>query len=147
MDSYIECPSPRIEVMAPMSNPCEGESLPKVMLVDDDEDVREILGETLKSQCFEVELCTSGTQAIKSISEDIRVVVLDMMMPDMDGTETFRELQKKHPGLPVVFYSAYRNMLNTRELDQYKPYGMVEKGSPGSRQRVVELVKRAVQAG
>ncbi len=129
-----------------MSSQPQEELLPKVMVVDDDEDVREIVGETLKSHRFDVQVCASGRQAIKSLTDDIRVVVLDLMMPDMSGTETFEELQKKRPGLPVVFYSAYRNMLTTRQLGQIKPYGFIEKGAPGSRQRLVELVKSAVKA-
>ena len=119
--------------------------LPKIMLVDDDEDVREILGETLKSHRFDVQVCSSGTQAIRSITDDTRVVILDLMMPDMDGAETCRELRKKRPGLPVVFYSAFRSMLDPKELGKYKPLGLVEKGTPGSRQRVVDLVKNAVK--
>ncbi len=117
---------------------------PKVMLVDDDEDVREILGETLKSNRFDVQICDSGTQAIRTITEDIQVVILDMMMPDMDGTATFLELQKKRPGIPIVFYSAFRNMLDPKRLGKYKPLGFIEKGSMGSRQRLLELVKSAV---
>jgi DNA-binding NtrC family response regulator len=119
--------------------------LPKVMLVDDDEDVREILGETLRSNDFDVQVCKSGAQAINTITEDTRVVILDMMMPDMDGTETYLELQKKKPGVPIVFYSAFRNMLDPKRLGKYKPYGFIEKGSPGARQRLVELVKTAMK--
>ncbi len=130
-----------------MLDKAEEGSLPKVMLVDDDEDAREILGETLKSNNFEVQVCRSGRQAISSITEETRVVILDMMMPDMDGTQTCAELQKVRPGVPVVFYSAFRNLLDPKRLGSYKPLGIVEKGAPGSRQRVVELVKNAVRSG
>jgi CheY-like chemotaxis protein len=126
-----------------MSNKTE-ELLPKVMLVDDDEDVREIVGETLKRNRFDVQVCASGTQAIRSVTDDIRVVILDMMMPDMDGTEACLALQKKIPGIPIVFYSAFRNMLDPKKMGKLKPFGYIEKGSPGSRQRLLELVKSAV---
>jgi len=127
-----------------MSDQNEHELLPKVMLVDDDEDVREILGETLKSQRFDVQVCATGMQAIQSFTNDIRVVILDIMMPDMDGTETYLQLQKMRPGIPIVFYSAYRNMLDLKKLGNHKPLGFVDKGAPGSRQRLMELVKSAV---
>ena len=117
------------------------------MLVDDDEDVREILGETLKSNHYDVQICASGTQAVSTITNDTRVVILDMMMPDMDGTETFLELQKKRPGIPIVFYSAYRTMLDQKKLGGYKPLGFVDKGAPGSRKRLLELVKSSVNSG
>jgi CheY-like chemotaxis protein len=118
--------------------------LPKVMLVDDDEDVREIVGETLKSQRFDVQVCGSGRQAINSLTDDIRLVILDMMMPDMDGMETFLEIKKRQPGVPIVFYSAFRNMLDPTRLKPYEPVGFIEKGMPGSRQRLVELVKSLI---
>jgi CheY-like chemotaxis protein len=119
--------------------------MPKVMLVDDDEDVREILGETLRMQDYDVQVCESGLQAVETISADTRVVILDLMMPGMDGRDTFRELQKKFPGVPVVFYSAYRSMLGTRELGKLHPLGFVDKGAVGSRQKVLELVRKALQ--
>lgn len=122
----------------------EIELQPKVMLVDDDEDVREIVGETLKSNCINVQVCSSGRQAINSLSEDIRLVILDMMMPDMDGTEAFLELKKRQPEVPIVFYSAFRNMLDPKRLKPHEPVGFIEKGSPGSRQRLVELVKTMI---
>jgi len=127
-----------------MSVQTEEGLLPKVMLVDDDEDVREILGETLKSRRYAVQVCASGRQAISSITEDTRLVILDMMMPDMDGTETFLELQKKRPGIPIVFYSAYRTMLDPTKLGDYQPLGFVEKGAPGSRQLLLEMVKASI---
>jgi CheY-like chemotaxis protein len=118
--------------------------LPTVMVVDDDEDVREILGETLKSYRYDVQLCESGKEAITSINAETRVVILDMMMPDMDGTEAFLELQNKRPGIPIIFYSAYRTLLDQKKLGAHKPFGFVEKGTPGSKQHLLELVKSAV---
>ena len=128
-----------------MSDESENELLPKVMVVDDDEDVREILGETLKKNRFSVQVCESGVEAIASISAETRVVILDMMMPVMDGTETFLELQKKYPGVPVIFYSAYRTLLDQKKLGTYKPLGYVEKGAPGSKQNLLEMVKKSCE--
>ncbi len=130
-----------------MSDKSEDGLLPKVMLVDDDEDVREILGETLRSNHYDVQVCASGMQAIASITEDTRIVILDMMMPDMDGAETYRALQKKHPGIPVIFYSAYKTLLDLNKLGPIKPFGFVDKGASGSRHRLLELVRSAVNPG
>ena len=130
-----------------MSDESEDGLLPKVMLVDDDEDVREILGETLKSNHYDVQICASGMQAIASITDDTRIVILDVMMPDMDGAEAYLELQKKRPGVPIIFYSAYKTMLDPSKLGPVKPLGFVEKGAPGSRHRLLELVKSAVKPG
>ena len=128
-----------------MSDESEEGLLPKVMVVDDDEDVREILGQTLKKNRYNVQLCESGMEAITSITAETRVVILDMMMPGMDGTETCVELQKKYPGVPVVFYSAYRTLLDQNKLGSYKPLGFVEKGAAGSKQYLLDLVKKSCE--
>jgi DNA-binding NtrC family response regulator len=128
-----------------MSDESEEELLPKVMVVDDDEDVREILNQTLMKNRYSVQLCESGMKAITSITAETRVVILDMMMPDMDGTETYLELQKKYPGVPVIFYSAYRMLLNQKKLGAYKPLGFVEKGAAGSKQYLLDLVKQSCE--
>jgi CheY-like chemotaxis protein len=121
------------------------EILPKVMVVDDDEDVREILDQTLKFNHYAVQLCESGMEAIASITAETRVVILDLMMPGMDGIETSLELQKKYPGIPVVFYSAYRELLDQKVLGKYRPLGMVQKGAPGSKQTLLDLVKKSCE--
>jgi DNA-binding NtrC family response regulator len=128
-----------------MADELEQGSLPVVMVVDDDEDVREILGQTLMKNRYKVQLCESGMEAITSITPQTRVVILDMMMPDMDGTETYLELQKKVPGVPVVFYSAYRTLLDQKKLGSFKPIGFVEKGATGSKQYLLDLVRKTCE--
>jgi len=121
------------------------EILPKVMVVDDDEDAREILDQTLKKNRYAVQLCESGREAITSITAETRVVILDMMMPDMDGSQTYVELQKKYPGVPIIFYSAYSIQLDQKELGKHRPLGYVEKGAPGSKQYLLDLVKKSCE--
>jgi CheY-like chemotaxis protein len=130
-----------------MSAEPAGLVMPKVMLVDDDEDVREILGFTLMKNNFNVQVCESGMQAVATISPDTRIVILDVMMPGMDGAETYIELQKKVPGVPIIFYSAYRALLDPGKLGDHKPLAFVEKGRPGSRDVVLEWVKKVVIQG
>jgi CheY-like chemotaxis protein len=128
-----------------MTDESETGSLPKVMVVDDDEDAREILDQTLKKNRYAVQLCESGKEAITSITAETRVVILDMMMPDMDGSQTYVELQKKYPGVPIIFYSAYKTRLDQKKLGKHKPLGYVEKGAAGSKQDLLELVKKSCE--
>jgi DNA-binding NtrC family response regulator len=136
-----------VEGRVSMPDESEDDALPTVMVVDDDEDVREILGETLKRYRYNVQLCESGKKAIDSIKAKTRVVILDMMMPDMDGMDTFLGLKKKFPGVSIIFYSAYRSLLDQKRLGTYKPLGFIEKGTPGSKQNLLELVKSAMDDG
>jgi CheY-like chemotaxis protein len=83
----------------------------RVLIVDDDRDIREILGELLTEEGFTVEASWNGQTALTRLQEGLRpdVIVLDIMMPAMDGL-TFRSLQRQHADLadiPVVGLTAF----------------------------------------
>lgn len=82
----------------------------KILLVDDDPSIRRIAQITLTSVGkFEVNLAKSGAEALSMLAEaQPDVVLLDVMMPDMDGPTTFAKLRAM-PGLtemPVIFMTA-----------------------------------------
>jgi len=82
----------------------------RVLIVDDDRDIRETLGELLAEDGFAVEAAWNGETALNRLEAGFRpdVIILDLMMPVMDGL-TFRALQRKHPALadiPVVGLTA-----------------------------------------
>src|SRR5438067_13664303 len=80
-----------------------------VLVVDDIAANRNVLGETLEKENYEVLLAPDGEAALK-VSEKARpdIILLDIMMPGIDGLETCRRL-KAHPAtcaIPVIFISA-----------------------------------------
>jgi CheY-like chemotaxis protein len=82
----------------------------RVLIVDDERDVRETLGELLTEEGFSVEAAWNGETALARLEAGFRpdVILLDLMMPVMDGP-TFRALQRNHAALaniPVVGLSA-----------------------------------------
>jgi two-component system alkaline phosphatase synthesis response regulator PhoP len=81
----------------------------KILLVDDEPDVLEFLGYNLKKEGYQVFLSSNGSEAIRMASEVIpHLVILDVMMPGMDGIETCTEI-KKLPDLQdtiVIFLTA-----------------------------------------
>lgn len=81
----------------------------KILLVDDETDVLEFLSYNLKKEGFQVETSSNGRDAIKKALEITpHLIVLDVMMPGMDGMETCEEI-KKIPSLKnafVVFLTA-----------------------------------------
>jgi len=81
-----------------------------VMLVDDNARVREVTKILLNSIGFEVLAVGSGREAIKKFDEhssEVRVVLLDAMMPDLSGEQVLRELRKRRADLPVIICSGY----------------------------------------
>jgi two-component system, chemotaxis family, chemotaxis protein CheY len=75
----------------------------KLMIVDDDRDIREVLGEMLADEGFIVEAAWNGAEALKRLHEGFRpnLIILDLMMPVMDGM-TFREALKQSPELAAI---------------------------------------------
>ena len=71
-----------------------GAAKPRVLVVDDDKAVRESLRRSLEFNGYEVSLATDGAEALAGIgTTDPDVVVMDVMMPRLDGIETTRALR------------------------------------------------------
>jgi CheY-like chemotaxis protein len=82
----------------------------EILIIEDEQDARELLGEILRFRGFQVTEATNGAEAWKYLQGSGRpgLIILDLMMPSMDGRE-FRALQLGDPGLasiPVVVMSA-----------------------------------------
>jgi two-component system cell cycle sensor histidine kinase/response regulator CckA len=92
-----------------------------VLVIDDEEDVLEIGGEFLKRAGFSVLTAQSGRKAIAMLEanrDTVDVVVLDLVMPDMDGEETLSELQLIRSDLRVIVVSGYDQ---ERTSNRFKP--------------------------
>ncbi|MCP4896743.1 MAG: PAS domain S-box protein [bacterium] len=79
-----------------------------ILLVDDEEIVREVAERMLKVLGYEVLLAESGEQALEiysTQSQKVDLIVLDMMMPGMSGQDCFRELTARNPGVRILFSS------------------------------------------
>jgi two-component system, OmpR family, alkaline phosphatase synthesis response regulator PhoP len=80
----------------------------RILVVDDEEDIVELIRYNLSKEGFEVIPARNGKEALEKASPPPDLVILDLMMPVMDGFDTCRRL-KSHPatkGTPVVFLTA-----------------------------------------
>ncbi|MDJ0851416.1 MAG: PAS domain S-box protein [Myxococcota bacterium] len=92
---------------------------PSVLIVDDDDDVREVTSEVLKRAGFDVRAVAGGREAIAILetrADSIGLVVLDLMMPDLDGEETLREIHRLQPGIPVILISGFEESLTAERF-------------------------------
>src|SRR4029453_13899442 len=79
----------------------------RVLVVDDEPEVRLVLTEFLESRGFQVTAAESGAGALAVVdSVEPHVVLLDVTMPEMDGIETLKRLAALKPGLPIIMVSA-----------------------------------------
>ncbi|MDO5025098.1 MAG: response regulator transcription factor [Trueperella sp.] len=79
----------------------------KILVVDDEPTIRELLSVSLKFAEFEVATAADGHEALR-VGLDFQpdLVVLDIMLPDMDGYEVFRRLRENEVNVPVIFLTA-----------------------------------------
>lgn len=108
---------------------------PKVMVVDDEPDNIDLVKLVLESEGIDVVGVNSGFECLESLdAEKPDVILLDIMMPGMDGWETFHKIKEKDPGIKVAMLTVksqeFDKMLGLHVLkaDDYitKPFGRKE---------------------
>jgi CheY-like chemotaxis protein len=89
----------------------------KVLVVDDEPEVRQVLLEFLSSRGYDVTAASGGLEALAFVeSEKPDLVLLDVAMPDMDGVETLRRIVAINPSLAVIMVTANANIGITSKL-------------------------------
>ncbi len=110
-------------------------SIKKVLVVDDEPDTLELVKLVLESGGFETVLAANGMEALDKVGDTkLDLVLLDIMMPDMDGWDVFRKIKEKYPTLPIAILTAKaQNIdkllgLHVLKADDYitKPFGKNE---------------------
>lgn len=100
--------------------------LSRIAYVEDEPDIREVAGLALTEiGGFEVDVCASGQEAMERIPEfKPQLVLLDVMMPGMDGTEVLTQLRKLGhvKNVPVIFMTA---KTRKEEVDRFLEIGAV----------------------
>lgn len=82
----------------------------RILVVDDEYPVRNVLSLSLEHLGYKVEIASSGVEAIEKFSgelKDFDLVILDMLMPNLSGEEVFFRLQELHPDVRVLVISGY----------------------------------------
>ena len=106
----------------------------KVLIAEDDLYIRQGLAELLEQEGYQTLLAENGQQALDYFNEqDVSLILLDIMMPGLDGYSVCREIRKLDEAIPVIFISA-----KSEEIDQvvglelgaddyiFKPFGTRE---------------------
>ncbi len=95
----------------------------RILLVDDEQGVIEVCSEMVKSLGYKIEAVNSGREALEILTlkgDEIDLIILDLVMPNMTGQETFKRIRALDPEIKVLISSGY-----SREVEIKK---MMEKG-------------------
>jgi signal transduction histidine kinase/ActR/RegA family two-component response regulator len=98
-----------------------------ILVVEDDARVRSATGEALTELGYQALLCGSGEDAIALLDDrhDIRLMITDVMMPGMTGTELVRAVRPRHPGIAVLFATGYVG--EAGEAESFAGYDVLRK--------------------
>jgi CheY-like chemotaxis protein len=131
--------SARIQALPPAADsvaPTEPTWQPGILVVDDDESIRAIMGMALRQVGCNVWLAASGPEALQLYRENrlaISLILLDVRMPQMDGPQTLRALQRINPQVRCCFVTGDAGGQSEEELLElgvihifHKPFAFAE---------------------
>ena len=84
--------------------------MPQILIVDDEKNILEAFKLLLEDK-YKVLTSDSGKEALKILDEiEVDIVLLDIMMPDMDGLEVLEKIKEKDPSIEVVMITATKTV-------------------------------------
>src|SRR5436190_15181587 len=134
LDAFLERSGP--------GKPARG---PLVLVVDDDPQVREVVRVNLELEGYAVREASNADEGLKAVEDDAPdLVLLDVMMPQVDGWEMLRRVQERHgPGsIPVVMFSGQLESTARREAEARGAQGFV--GKPFDLRALIDQTKQIV---
>ena len=123
----------------------KGLSKCRVLLVDDDDLMRDSVGRTLIRGGFDIVACNSGDQALRRMAEPGRydLLLTDLKMPGMNGIELLAEAQKIRPELPIVLMTAFASVKTAVQAMQRGAHDYIQK--PFEKDDLLRVVGRTIE--
>lgn len=116
----------------------------RILIADDEEDIRWILETSLKKSGFEVECAENGKDAVRKACEDAySLILLDINMPDMNGFEVLNQLRNREINSPIIFITAQNTVSNAIDSIQLGAYDYLTK--PFDLEEVKLFAERAIK--
>ena len=115
-----------------------------IHVIDDEPVIRDVLSQLLTSEGYEVELSSSGEEALdKFSSSSCDVILLDLLMPGMDGIEVLRRIRKIDPVAAVIIITAYASVESAIAAMKIGALDYVQK--PFKHDDLLMTIERAVE--
>ncbi|MFL5768093.1 MAG: response regulator, partial [Actinomycetota bacterium] len=79
----------------------------RILAVDDEESITDLLGMALRYEGFDIQVAHTGRQALRAVTERRpHLLILDVMLPDLDGFEIAKRLASRGDKVPILFLTA-----------------------------------------
>lgn len=115
----------------------------KVLLVDDEQDFLEVMSERMENRGMEVSTASSAQEALDMIAvETFDAIILDFMMPEMDGLQTIKAIKKAKPELQIILLTGQATLEKGVEAMKLGAMDVLEKPAD-----IEVLAKKVEKAG
>jgi signal transduction histidine kinase len=105
----------------------------KILIADDEPEILKLLEATLMDLGYVVVCARNGIEAIEQAQSDVKLIILDMIMPEMDGMAALRSIREKMPHVKIVVISGYTSpektpLLEAMDIQRFvqKPFELVK---------------------
>jgi len=134
-----------LEAFLDRSGPGGKTSGPLVLVVDDDARLREFMRVNLEMEGYSVREAASADEALEAIDDQApELVLLDVVMPGVDGWQMLQRMQERHGSIPVIMFSGQVDANSASEAEERGARGFV--GKPFDPQQLIERAKQLVPA-
>ena len=117
---------------------------PSILVVDDEEIMREVITTLLEEEGYRVTSSATGEEGIERVKEEASdLVLLDLMLPSMSGLETLEELIRIDPDIVVVMISAYASIENAVDATKSGAFDFITK--PFKNEELLLVVKNGLK--
>lgn len=101
---------------------------PKILLIDDETDILDILAFMLRREGFDIETASSGKEGLEKIlKQKFDGVITDLSMPEMDGLTLLKKVRSHHNFMPFIFLSGHAQPDDEHEMINYGAYELIVK--------------------
>lgn len=116
----------------------------KLLVIDDEPAIREGVRRILESNAYTVETFASGHAALERIREEaFDLVITDLKMPGLSGTDVLKAIKEIHPDLPVIFITGYSSVDNAVEVMKLGAVDYIAK--PFTPEEMLKVIKTALE--
>jgi DNA-binding NtrC family response regulator len=116
----------------------------RILIVDDEEVLRDVLDAVLRREGFEVIPAASGEEALNVLEgEDVDLVILDVMLPGISGIDTLRAIRIANPHLPVIVITAFSSIDGAIDAMKQGAFHYIPK--PFKNEEVIITVNKALE--
>lgn len=117
---------------------------PAILVVDDDEVMRQTLSDVLKKRGYAVSTADTGAQALSVVKDQLfDLILLDIRLPDMDGLDVLKSIKEVESDLMVIVMTAYSDVQNAVMAMKTGAYDYIDK--PFELEELKILIKKALE--